>query len=95
MLQDFTTTLLLDTDKLIWPATNEPELRTALLEVEYGFLSFRVFTAPLTAFVASAGQFSLPTNVLSPKLHFCISAEIYLTVWAWIVLVDETFAAPV
>ena len=66
-----------------------------MLEVEYGFLSLRAETAPVTDFAAVAGHDWPPTYVDSPKLHFCISAEMYLTVCAWIVFVEETYAAPV
>ena len=67
----------------------------AALAVVYGFLSLRAATAPVTALDAVAGHDCPPTKVLSPKLHFWASAEIYLTVCAWIVFVAETFAAPV
>ena len=42
-----------------------------------GNISFSA--APFTALAAVAGQGCVPKNVLSPKEHFCISAEIYFT----------------
>ena len=41
---------------LTCPATKDPLDTTALLAVLYGFLSVIVFTAPVTAFAAVAGQ---------------------------------------
>ena len=56
LLQDLTITFVPLVDKLICPTTYELELVTALFEVEYGFLSFRAATAPVTALELVAGH---------------------------------------